>query len=83
MRLLTVNQVASTLACSARHVWTLAKTGAMPAGMHLGHAVRWSADKLSTWASAGCPPAAELDRLQAANRAAAQQPPKPEPPANG
>lgn len=53
--LLDVNEVASLLSCSARHVYRLADAGRMPQPVKLGQLVRWRRAALSDWLDAGCP----------------------------
>ena len=54
--LLTVNQVASLLNCSSRHVYRLCDTKRMPAPVRLGMLVRWNRNVIEKWINAGCPP---------------------------
>ena len=53
--LFDVEQVASILNCSPRHVYRLADAGAMPRPRHLGALVRWSRLEIEAWVKAGCP----------------------------
>ncbi len=53
--LLDVDQVASILNCSPRHVYRLADSGAMPRPRHLGALVRWSRLEIEAWVKSGCP----------------------------
>ena len=53
--LLDVNQVASLLSCSARHVYRLADAGKMPRPVRLGALVRWSRTAVEDWIAKGCP----------------------------
>lgn len=52
---LTAEDVAAVLSVSPRHIWKLNATGAIPAPIRLGRAVRWRADELRAWLAAGCP----------------------------
>ena len=53
--LFDVEQVASILNCSPRHVYRMADAGAMPRPRHLGALVRWSRLEIEAWVKAGCP----------------------------
>ena len=53
--LFDVEQVATILNCSPRHVYRLADAGAMPRPRHLGALVRWSRLEIEAWVKAGCP----------------------------
>ncbi len=53
--LLDVRQVADTLNCSTRTVWTLRDAGKLPAPIRLGSLVRWRAEEIRDWVRAGCP----------------------------
>ena len=53
--LFDVEQVASLLRCSPRHVYRLSDAGAMPRPRHLGALVRWSRLEVEAWVKAGCP----------------------------
>ena len=53
--LLDVNQVASLLSCSARHVYRLADAGKLPRPHKLGALVRWSRQAVLDWIDDGCP----------------------------
>ena len=53
--LLTVNDVAWLLNCSARTVYRLADSGRIPPPVRLGRLVRWSRRTLEVWLAEGCP----------------------------
>ena len=53
--LLDVNQVATLLNCSSRHVYRLSDAGKMPRPVKLGALVRWSRDGIEIWIAEGCP----------------------------
>lgn len=53
--LLDVEQVASLLRCSTRHVYRLADVGRMPRSIKLGSLVRWRRGEVLDWIAAGCP----------------------------
>ena len=53
--LLTVQQLAMRLNCSARHVERLVKKKAFPSPVRLGALVRWRVDEIERWISQGCP----------------------------
>ena len=53
--LFDVEQVATILNCSPRHVYRLADAGAMPKPRRLGVLVRWSRLEIEAWVKAGCP----------------------------
>lgn len=55
MTLMTVQEVAVLLRCSARTVYRLADTGKLPPPCRLGGLVRWSAPAVRAWVTAGCP----------------------------
>jgi excisionase family DNA binding protein len=55
-QLLDVEQVATLLNCSTRHVWRLHDGGKMPAAVRLGALVRWRRQDLDAWLAAGCRP---------------------------
>lgn len=52
--LLDVQQVASLLACSTRHVYRLADGGKMPRPVKLGSLCRWSSKAIEGWIAGGC-----------------------------
>jgi excisionase family DNA binding protein len=54
--LLSVQDVARMLGCSARHVYRLADAGQMPRPVKLGALVRWRRLDLDAWLSGGCKP---------------------------
>lgn len=54
-RMLTVQEVATVLNCSARTVYRLADSGRMPPPFRLGGLVRWSPAVFEAWISHGCP----------------------------
>jgi predicted DNA-binding transcriptional regulator AlpA len=51
----TGKEVAKALQVSERHLWRLAQAGQIPPPVRLGHLVRWSADVIRAWITAGCP----------------------------
>lgn len=53
--MLSVDDVAALLACSARHVYRLADMGRMPCPVKLGALVRWSRAGILDWIARGCP----------------------------
>jgi predicted DNA-binding transcriptional regulator AlpA len=57
--LLDVWAVASMLACSTRHVYRVADAGRLPRPIKLGALVRWRADEIADWITAGCPSCAK------------------------
>ena len=60
-QLLDVREVAIKLRCSARHIFRLADSGAMPGPVRIGALVRWRKSTgdpgtgLDDWIAAGCP----------------------------
>jgi len=52
--LFTVEQVASLLNCSPRHVYRLSDAGKMPSPMRLGALVRWRKADIDGWIENGC-----------------------------
>ena len=55
--LLTVQQVATMLGCSSRHVYRLADRGVMPRPTKLGDVlVRWNRFNIEQWIADGCRP---------------------------
>ena len=54
--LLDVQEVASLLNCSTRHVYRLADAGRMPHALKLGALVRWNRATLEEWIDNGCQP---------------------------
>ena len=55
-KLLDVQTVADLLGCSARHVYRMSDSGAMPRPVKLGSLVRWSAAAIGEWIDGGCKP---------------------------
>ena len=53
--LLDINQVASILNCSSRHVQRMVDAGRMPKPLRLGYLVRWDKSTIKEWISQGCP----------------------------
>jgi len=53
--MLDVNQVATLLNCSSRHVYRLSDAGRMPRPVKLGSLVRWSRAAVGAWIAEGCP----------------------------
>ena len=53
--LLSVDQLAAMLNCSARHCYRLADAGRLPRPVKLGSLVRWRAEEIAEWIAAGCP----------------------------
>ena len=53
--LFDVNDVATLLHCSIRHVYRLVDTGLMPPPIRLGTLVRWSRVAIENWIEDGCP----------------------------
>jgi len=53
--MLDVNQVATLLNCSSRHIYRLSDAGRMPKPVKLGSLVRWSRAAVETWIAEGCP----------------------------
>lgn len=49
MQLIDVRAVASMLGCSQRHVFNLAKQGAIPSPLRLGRCVRWNQAVIEEW----------------------------------
>lgn len=60
--LLTKNEVANLLGCSARHVDRLKEAGRMPKPVRLGALVRWSPQAIADWIAAGCPAVRTMTR---------------------
>jgi len=52
--MLDVNQVATLLNCSSRHVYRLSDAGRMPRPVKLGSLVRWSRAAIQQWIESGC-----------------------------
>jgi len=57
--LLTVDNVAALLACSARTVWRMSDAAAMPPPVRFLSLVRWRRRDVDQWLSDGCP---KMDR---------------------
>ncbi|MBS3735060.1 MAG: helix-turn-helix domain-containing protein [Phycisphaerae bacterium] len=53
--MMTVDDVAKFLGCSARTVYRLIATGAMPAPLRIGGLIRWQREVLESWIARGCP----------------------------
>ena len=53
--MLTVNDVATLLACSSRTIYRLADNSRIPPPVRLGAMVRWPCEAIDTWIAAGCP----------------------------
>jgi len=53
--MLTVDEVAAMLRCSARTVYRLADAGRIPPPCRLGGLVRWNAAAVESWIGQGCP----------------------------
>ncbi len=53
--MLNVNDVATMLRCSARHVWRMADAGKMPRPHKIGALCRWERAAIQQWVAAGCP----------------------------
>lgn len=56
MELLAVDDVASLLRCSPRHIYRLADAGKMPRPVKLGALVRWRRAEIAQWLADGCQP---------------------------
>ena len=54
--LLSVEDVATLLRCSPRHIYRLADRGHMPRPVKLGALVRWSRRSVLEWVYDGCRP---------------------------
>jgi len=54
--LLSVDDVATLLRCSPRHIYRLADRGHMPRPVKLGALVRWSRRSVLEWVYDGCRP---------------------------
>lgn len=52
--LLSVDDLATLLRCSPRHIYRLADAGKMPRPMKLGALVRWSRVEVQSWIANGC-----------------------------
>jgi excisionase family DNA binding protein len=53
--LLPASEAARLLGISKRHLHTLNVSGRLPRPIRLGRSVRWNADELRAWITAGCP----------------------------
>ena len=53
--LLDVEQLATMLGCSDRHIWRLRDLGRLPPPVKLGWLVRWNRAAIAAWIAAGCP----------------------------
>ncbi|MFO8007034.1 MAG: helix-turn-helix domain-containing protein [Candidatus Brocadiia bacterium] len=53
--MMTVQDVAEALQCSARTVYRLADSGRMPRPVKLGALVRWPRQVIEQWIADGCP----------------------------
>jgi len=53
--LMDVNEFASKLACSAKHVRRMADSGRCPPPIQLGGLRRWNRQVVDDWIAAGCP----------------------------
>lgn len=60
--LLDVKQVAALLCCSARHVYRMSDSGAMPRPRHVGALVRWCRAEIEQWVAVGCPKVRQVGR---------------------
>lgn len=58
--LLTVNEVAKRLHCSARTVYRLCDAGRMPRPLRIGTLVRWHEPVIEAWIADGCPAVAKV-----------------------
>ena len=52
--LLSVNDVATMLRCSVRHVRRLADGGVLPKPIKLGSLIRWRRCDIESWIAGGC-----------------------------
>ena len=50
-----VDDIATLLKASTRHVRRLADSGAMPRPIHIGRLVRWQKSTIDEWIAKGCP----------------------------
>ncbi len=60
--LLSVDELAKLLNCSARHCYRMADAGRLPRPVKLGSLVRWRAEEIAEWIAAGCPSSAKGGR---------------------
>lgn len=58
--LLDVEQVATLLRCSTRHIYRLCDRGQMPRPLKLGSLVRWNRAAIDGWIAGGCEPVRPL-----------------------
>jgi excisionase family DNA binding protein len=58
--LIDVNQFASLLSCSTKHVRRMADAGRCPPPIRLGSLIRWNRKVVDEWISAGCPPVRQV-----------------------
>jgi predicted DNA-binding transcriptional regulator AlpA len=54
-QLLSAGSLGQMLALSKRQIFRLNSCGKIPAPIHIGGAVRWSAHEVSAWLAAGAP----------------------------
>lgn len=62
--LLDLVEVARRLQISRAHAARLNSSGGLPRPIRLGRSVRWSAEDLSRWIVAGCPPRDRWEALR-------------------
>jgi len=55
MRLLNAKSLGQLLALSKRQVFRLSSCGKIPKPLKIGGSVRWPADEISNWLTAGAP----------------------------
>ncbi|MCD0459213.1 helix-turn-helix transcriptional regulator [Roseiconus lacunae] len=60
--MMSVDDVADELNCSARHVRRLADSGRMPRPIKLGTLVRWPRAAIEQWIGDGCPNVRNVNR---------------------
>ena len=53
--LMDIQEVATLLKCSIRHIYRLIDTGRIPRPVKLGALVRWRRSVMETWLADGCP----------------------------
>jgi predicted DNA-binding transcriptional regulator AlpA len=58
-QLIDTRAVAALLNVSVRHVATMVAAGRVPPPIRIGHAVRWSRERITRWIADGCPPMGE------------------------
>lgn len=61
-RLVSVDEVATLLGCSRRHVYGLHDSARMPALVRLGTLIRWRREEIEDWIRQGCPSRSERAR---------------------